>query len=112
MVGVRGLDVGKLGLRELQTGGPVVVDDVLNLLGDRLVVQRWQEGQGLEHPAFRATTQVNNCYVSIQCSIFVVKRSNRANTSAAVDAMLVQQLEKAKTLTCCWLAATPASGGS
>jgi len=64
VVGVHSLDIGELGLRELQTWGPVVLDDVLDLLGDRLVVQRWQEGQGLEHPAFVATTQVNNCYVS------------------------------------------------
>jgi len=56
VVGVHSLDVGELGLRELQTGGPVVLNDVLDLLGDRLVVQRWQEGQGLEHPAFAATT--------------------------------------------------------
>ena len=60
VVGVHSLDVGELGLRELQTGGPVVLDNVLDLLGDRFVVQRWQEGQGLEHPAFAATTQVNN----------------------------------------------------
>ena len=66
MVGVHSLDIGELGLRELQTGGPVVLDNVLNLLGDRLVVQRWQEGQGLEHPAFAATTQMNDCYVSLQ----------------------------------------------
>ena len=66
MVSVHSLDIGELGLRELQTGGPVVLDDVLDLLGDRLVVQRWQEGQGLEHPAFAATTQVNSCYVNLQ----------------------------------------------
>jgi len=96
VVGVHSLDVGKLGLRELQTGSPVVLDDVLNLLGDRVVVQRWQEGQGLEHPAFAATTQLNKCYVAkvIQTYRCVAKRSYRADrvsTTAAEDAMLVEQ---------------------
>lgn len=51
MVSVHGLDVGELGLGEFQAGGPVVLDNVLNLLGDRVVVQGWQEGEGLKEPA-------------------------------------------------------------
>ena len=51
VVGVHGLDVCVLGLSKLKARSPSVPDNVLNLLGDRIVVKRWQERESLKEPA-------------------------------------------------------------
>ncbi len=45
------LHVGALSVRELQSRGPALADDVVDLLGDLVVGQRGQVGEGLEEPA-------------------------------------------------------------
>ena len=49
--GVGVSDVRGAGVGELQAGGPAVVDDVVDLAGDLLVVERGQVREGLEEPA-------------------------------------------------------------
>lgn len=51
VVGVCGLDVCVCGLSKLKARSPAVLDDVLNLLGDRVVVKGGQERESLEEPA-------------------------------------------------------------
>ena len=40
-----------VGVGELQARDPALPDDVVHLLGDGGVIQRGQEGEGLEEPA-------------------------------------------------------------
>jgi hypothetical protein len=47
-LGVVGGDVSLSWLSELQAWGPAVSDDVVDLLGDLIVGQRWEEGESLE----------------------------------------------------------------
>ena len=49
--GVGVSNVGELNVRELQRGHPAVAHDVVHLLGDLLLGQGGQVGQGLEEPA-------------------------------------------------------------
>ena len=51
VVGVYGLDVSVCGLSKLKARSPAVLDDVLNLLGDRVVVKGGQERESLKEPA-------------------------------------------------------------
>ena len=46
--GAVGADVGRVGGRELEARGPAVADDVVHLLGDLLVREGGQVGEGLE----------------------------------------------------------------
>lgn len=51
VVSVHGLDVCVCGLSKLKARSPPVPDNVLDLLGDRIVVKGWQERKGLKEPA-------------------------------------------------------------
>ena len=51
-----GADVCRLGGRELEARGPAVADNVVHLLGDLLVGQGGQVGEGLEEPEQHQTT--------------------------------------------------------
>jgi len=48
---VSGGGVGSLWGRELQAWGESIADNVVNLLGDLVVRERWEEGESLEEPA-------------------------------------------------------------
>ena len=51
VVGVHSLDVCVSRLGKLKARSPPVPDNVLDLLGDRVVVKGWQERKGLKEPA-------------------------------------------------------------
>lgn len=51
VVGVHGLNVCVCGLSKLKARSPAVPDNVLDLLGDRIVVKGWQERKGLKKSA-------------------------------------------------------------
>ena len=51
VVGVYGLDVCVIRLSKLKARSPSIPDNVLDLLGDRVIVKGWQERKGLKEPA-------------------------------------------------------------
>ena len=57
--GAVGADVGRVGGRELEARGPAVADDVVHLLGDLLVREGGQVGEGLEEPEYHSKRK--NC---------------------------------------------------
>ena len=51
--GVVRRDVCTVGLSELKAWGPAIAGYVVDLPGDLVLGQRWEEGQGLKEPADR-----------------------------------------------------------